>query len=53
MSCPLIDTIFPTNSTFQVNNLSLDHHREKPKPVLKTLESSLSDACKMNFSFKG
>ena len=33
-----------SNSTFKVNNLSLGHHREKPKPVLKTLESPPSDA---------
>ena len=52
MSCPVIDTIFFTNSTFKVNILSLDHHREKSKPVPKTLKSSLSDVCKINFSFK-
>ena len=52
MSCPVIDTIFSTNSTFKVNNLSLGHHREKAKPVLKTLKSSLSNAYKMNFSLE-
>ena len=52
MSCPVIDTIFSTNSTFKVNDLSLGHHREKPKPVPKTLKISLSDAYKMNFSLK-
>ena len=52
MSCPMIDTIFSTNSSFKVNNLSLGHHREKSKPVPKTLKSSLSDVCIINFSFK-
>ena len=28
------------------------YHREKSKPVPKTLKSSLSDVCKINFSFK-